>query len=58
VARNPKDVMVSFYYHHKLVVKFHNFTGDFPLFARYFMDNMGMIYYRNLNIFLSNVMHE
>ena len=43
VARNPKDVMVSDYYHHKLVVKIHNFTGDFPLFARYFMKDMGIV---------------
>ena len=38
VARNPKDVIVSFFYHHKLM-KLHNYTGDIEQFAQYFMDN-------------------
>ena len=31
-ARNPKDAMVSFYHHHRLI-KSHGFTGDLPAFA-------------------------
>lgn len=36
VARNPKDVIVSTYYHFKLL-KLHDFTGDIEQFADYFM---------------------
>jgi len=36
VARNPKDTMVSFLYHHKLLVG-HGFDGDLKTFARRFM---------------------
>jgi len=42
VARNPKDVIVSFYHHHKLI-KFHEFKGDVARFADYFMK--GLIYF-------------
>ena len=42
VARNPKDVIVSFFYHHKLI-KFHDFSGDLEKFAEYFMKNEGKI---------------
>ena len=42
VARNPKDVMVSYYHHHKLI-KAHGFTGDLPTFAKRFMDNQIMM---------------
>ncbi|KAI9564852.1 hypothetical protein GHT06_008593 [Daphnia sinensis] len=38
VARNPKDVIVSYYYHHKLI-KFHYFDGDLESFARWFMND-------------------
>ena len=38
VARNPKDVMVSYYHHHKLI-KFHDFNGNVEEFARYFMQD-------------------
>lgn len=38
VARNPKDVIVSYFYHHKLI-KFQNFSGDIEQFSQYFMDN-------------------
>lgn len=40
VARNPKDVIVSFFHHHKLI-KIHKFTGDINLFADYFMKDEG-----------------
>ena len=32
VARNPKDAMVSFYHHHRLIES-HGFIGDLPTFA-------------------------
>lgn len=38
VARNPKDAIVSFYFHHKLI-KIHDYTGDVEEFAQYFMDD-------------------
>lgn len=38
MARNPKDVIVSFYYHHKLM-KMQEFSGDIGEFAQYFMDD-------------------
>lgn len=39
VARNPKDVAVSFYYHHKLL-RGVSYTGDLETFVKYFMKNM------------------
>lgn len=42
VARNPKDVIVSYYYHHKLL-KMHGFQGDLEEFAEYFMNDEGII---------------
>jgi hypothetical protein len=41
VARNPKDVIVSYYFHHKLI-KGQGFEGDIESFAQYFMDNEGL----------------
>lgn len=38
VARNPKDAIVSFYHHTKLV-KQHNFQGTLEEFAEYFMED-------------------
>lgn len=38
LARNPKDVIVSYYHFHKLM-KAQTFTGDLDQFAQYFMDN-------------------
>ena len=37
--RNPKDTVVSFYHHEKLV-KIHGYTGDFPTYFDLFMDNL------------------
>ena len=36
VARNPRDVIVSFYHHNKLI-KLFDFVGDLPEFARWFI---------------------
>ncbi|XP_045029307.1 sulfotransferase 1E1 isoform X1 [Daphnia magna] len=38
VARNPKDVMVSYYHHHKLM-KMPSYSGDFETFVNYFMND-------------------
>ena len=40
VARNVKDVIVSFFYHHRLI-KAQHFTGDVNEFADCFMKNLG-----------------
>ena len=36
VARNPKDVIVSYFHHHKLFT-LQQFTADIEKFADYFM---------------------
>ena len=36
VARNPKDVIVSYYHYHRLM-DFHRFAGDLETFAEYFL---------------------
>lgn len=41
VARNPKDVIVSYYHHHQLI-KMHGFRGDLDTFADYFMKDQCM----------------
>ena len=38
MVRNPKDCMVSYYHHHKLITG-HGYIGDLPNFARRFMRN-------------------
>lgn len=38
VTRNPKDVIVSFYYRHK-AMKHHGYKGNLEQFAQYFMEN-------------------
>ena len=43
VARNPKDVIVSYYFHHKLI-KLQGYTGDMEQFAQFFMDDERIIY--------------
>lgn len=40
IARNPKDVIVSYYYHYKLV-KWHDHIGGIESFARRFMQDQG-----------------
>jgi hypothetical protein len=42
VARNPKDVIVSFYHHHKLM-KMQGCDGNLENFADYFMKDQGAI---------------
>ena len=39
--RNPKDTVVSFYHHEKLI-KCHGYVGDFPTYFDFFMDNLLM----------------
>ena len=41
MVRNPKDCMVSYYHHHKLITG-HGYIGDLPNFARRFMRNQLM----------------
>jgi len=38
VVRNPMDVLVSYYHHHKLI-NGHGYVGDLPSFAQRFMRN-------------------
>ena len=38
VVRNPMDVLVSYYHHHKLITG-HGYVGDLPSFAKRFMRN-------------------
>lgn len=40
MARNPKDVIVSYYFHHKLI-KSHGYTGTLEELAEYFMNDEG-----------------
>ena len=42
VARNPKDVIVSYYHYHRLL-EFHHYTGNLEAFAEYFMTDRGTI---------------
>lgn len=39
VARNPKDVAVSYYHFHKYNPIFH-YSGDFEAFVQYFTDDL------------------
>lgn len=38
MARNPKDVVTSFY-HHSRIFKNHDFDGTFEEFVQYFLDD-------------------
>ena len=40
VARNPKDAIVSFFYHQKNIGK-HDFQGDIEDFANHFLNDEG-----------------
>lgn len=42
VARNPKDVIVSYYFLYKLYKVVHDYQGDLERFADYFMNDEGM----------------
>ena len=44
VARNPKDVIVSYYHHHRLMRQVHGYLGTLEQFAQNFMDGLGIIY--------------
>ncbi|KAK9884598.1 hypothetical protein WA026_007438 [Henosepilachna vigintioctopunctata] len=39
IARNPKDLAVS-YYHHNRLIRVHGFKKDFPTFWEYFSNNL------------------
>ena len=43
VARNPKDVIVSFYYHHLLIPNI-EMNADLSTFARFFINDKGNIF--------------
>ena len=40
MARNPKDVIVSYFHYHKLF-RFQKFEGDLESFANYFISDKG-----------------
>ena len=43
VARNPKDVIVSYYHHHRLFSNVDNrFEATLEQFAEHFIDDLGM----------------
>lgn len=44
IARNPKDVAVS-YYHHNRLLRVHDYQGDFPKYWNYFKDDLCEYYY-------------
>ena len=60
--RNPKDVIVSYFHHHKLFNR-HGFLGDVELFAQYFMNDEGtktklitktqLLFYIHLTVYYS-----
>ena len=50
--RNPKDVIVSYYYHEKLI-KAHGYIGDFPTYFDLFMDNL--VFYCSLFEYMKEV---
>ena len=45
MARNPKDTIVSYYHHHRLIKK-HGYDGNLEDFAEFFMkdERMCIIY--------------
>ena len=56
VARNPKDVIVSYFHHHKLFVR-HTFKGDIQEFAEYFINDECKIL-ATLTLLVINFMNE
>ena len=42
VARNPKDVIVSYYHHHRMLQKVHGFEGTLEQFANHFIEDLGI----------------
>lgn len=56
MARNPKDVIVSYYHYHRLL-EFHQFTGDLEAFAEYFITDKGRpIYLMGFQLFLLDIL--
>lgn len=53
VARNPKDVAVSWYYLN-IGIKTQGYIGDFPTFWNYFQNNLSR-YYLNFKILILNL---
>jgi len=53
VARNPKDVIVSYYHHYRLGGKTspHGFNGDVNEFAQYFIDDEGIKVYNTVHAY-------
>lgn len=49
MARNPKDVIVSYYHYHRLL-EFHHYTGNLENFAEYFMTDKGLSTSNNHNV--------
>lgn len=47
VARNPKDVIVSYYHYHRLL-EFHKFSGDLETFAEYFIKDECTLFFSEL----------
>ena len=41
VARNPKDVIVSYYHHHRLFPNVHGYLGTLEQFAQNFINDQG-----------------
>ena len=51
MARNPKDVIVSFYYHHLLIPNI-EMNADLSTFARFFINDKGNIFKIKIFVFL------
>ena len=49
MARNPKDVIFSFYFHHRYLVKLQGCEAPIDEFAQYFMDDEGTISLKFIN---------
>ena len=49
MTRNPKDAIVSNYFHNKML-NVHNFKGTLDQFAQYYMDDEGTLIYQWLKL--------